>query len=342
MRLKTKASRLESQQAQFKNLLEQGYAQETYKGLNIFTKKDFISKDREGYVLKVFKNTSSHNIGYFSYRNEEQMQQAIQRYKDNHDSGLKYKAEMKEKNKGKPSSHAAAASSIKAELKKHFPHVKFSVTSDSFSMGDSVDVRWIDGCTTSEVDDIIKKYQYGHFDGMTDMYENSNDREDIPQSKYVHSSRTMSKEVSEILTSAAQSYFENDKYNCAPDISSFVRRIFSNCSIPAGAKVIGIERTETDCGLSVPENFYRLKYELPESETDSKPLEKVEVQPGKVQIISYSEKAIAVIGDTYPLKDKLKSLGGKFNKFLSCGAGWIFRKSDLEVIKNALTTNVNV
>ncbi len=61
------------------------------------------------------------------------------------------------------------------------------------------------------------------------------------------------------------------------------------------------------------------------------------IQPGKVQIIDYSEKAIAVIGDTKPIKDKLKELGGRFNFRLTCGPGWIFRKADLERIKQALS-----
>lgn len=67
-----------------------------------------------------------------------------------------------------------------------------------------------------------------------------------------------------------------------------------------------------------------------EAETEEQPaFEKVEVQAGEVQIIEYSAKAIAVIGDTKPIKDKLKKLGGRFNFRLSCGAGWIFPKSNL-------------
>jgi hypothetical protein len=45
-----------------------------------------------------------------------------------------------------------------------------------------------------------------------------------------------------------------------------------------------------------------------------------------MQLIDYSEKALAVIGDTKAVKDALKALGGKFNPRLSCGAGWIFSK----------------
>ena len=41
----------------------------------------------------------------------------------------------------------------------------------------------------------------------------------------------------------------------------------------------------------------------------------------RFQVIDYSEKAIAVVGDTREIKDKLKALGGRFNPRLSCGAG---------------------
>lgn len=57
---------------------------------------------------------------------------------------------------------------------------------------------------------------------------------------------------------------------------------------------------------------------------------------GNVQIIDYSERAIAVVGDTKPIKDKLKSLGGKFNFRLTCGAGWIFPKTKFEAVKDYL------
>jgi hypothetical protein len=46
-----------------------------------------------------------------------------------------------------------------------------------------------------------------------------------------------------------------------------------------------------------------------------------------IQLIDYSDKAIAVIGNTKPIKAMLKSLGGRFNAFLTCGPGWIFSKT---------------
>lgn len=47
---------------------------------------------------------------------------------------------------------------------------------------------------------------------------------------------------------------------------------------------------------------------------------------GGVQIIYYSDKALAVVGSTEQIKDDLKALGGRFNPRLTCGAGWIFSK----------------
>lgn len=88
--------------------------------------------------------------------------------------------------------HAKCAKMIRTQLATVFPGVKFSVRSDSFSMGDSVDIEWTDGPTVAMVEEVTQRYQYGHFDGMQDLYEYSNNRSDIPQAKYVHENRHMS------------------------------------------------------------------------------------------------------------------------------------------------------
>lgn len=80
---------------------------------------------------------------------------------------------------------AKAAQAIRAELKKTFPAVKFSVTSKSYSMGNEVNIQYTNGPRKSKVEEVTKKYQYGHFNGMEDMYEISNERKDLPQAKFV-------------------------------------------------------------------------------------------------------------------------------------------------------------
>lgn len=70
--------------------------------------------------------------------------------------------------------------------------------------------------------------------------------------------------------------------------------------------------------------------------TEPQNYEAIPTAAGKVHIVDYSEKAIAVIGDTKPIKDRLKAMGGRFNFRLSCGPGWIFSKSRLQDVCEAL------
>jgi hypothetical protein len=64
---------------------------------------------------------------------------------------------------------AETAKLVRAALKKKFPGVKFSVVSDVYSGGASIDIRWVLGPTTKEVDAVGKQYQGASFDGMIDM-----------------------------------------------------------------------------------------------------------------------------------------------------------------------------
>ncbi len=91
---------------------------------------------------------------------------------------------------------AEAGKLIRRELKDKFPEVKFKVTSENFAGGDAVNVEWTDGVTEDQVKDLLNKYQEGHFDGMRDIYEYSNDRKDIPQAKFTMAKRNLSDEIS--------------------------------------------------------------------------------------------------------------------------------------------------
>lgn len=63
-------------------------------------------------------------------------------------------------------------------------------------------------------------------------------------------------------------------------------------------------------------------------------------EKASMQIIDYSEKAFAVIGETKTIKDDLKRLGGRFNPKLSCGAGWIFSKTKLDEVQKFLDCGI--
>lgn len=50
-------------------------------------------------------------------------------------------------------------------------------------------------------------------------------------------------------------------------------------------------------------------------------------------LVDYSEKAVAITGDTKAYKNELKAAGGRFNAKLSCGAGWIFSKKAVKALE---------
>jgi len=81
---------------------------------------------------------------------------------------------------------ARCAAEIRKILKEK--NIKASVRSKQYSMGNNVDVEIkeiIDPEVYKALQEELAKYKYGHFDGMYDIYENSNLREDIPQTKFL-------------------------------------------------------------------------------------------------------------------------------------------------------------
>ena len=65
-----------------------------------------------------------------------------------------------------------------------------------------------------------------------------------------------------------------------------------------------------------------------------------ETTTGNFTIVDYSVKAIAVFGDTRPIKDQLNAIGGRFNTKLTHKgvktAGWVFSKTKEQDVRNLL------
>ena len=108
------------------------------------------------------------------------------------------------------SHHAAAAKAIRAELKKH--GVAGTVRASSYSGGSSVTVTLTDElpATVDAVRAFAGQFQYGHFDGMTDGYEYSNSRDDIPQVRFVF----VQNEISEARLASAWNYCLANHADC--------------------------------------------------------------------------------------------------------------------------------
>lgn len=76
----------------------------------------------------------------------------------------------------------------------------------------------------------------------------------------------------------------------------------------------------------------------PENE-EAKEVEAVTIEG--IEVVDYSEKAIAVFGETKAIKEQLKELGGRFNTSLNYNgekrAGWIFSKKQADKVKELIT-----
>ena len=94
-----------------------------------------------------------------------------------------------------------AAANVRILLKQAFPGVKFSVTCDKYSMGNSLRVSWTDGPDCAAVDAIVDKFSGGSFNSMEDIYEYSSSAftELFGRAKYI----TTSRELGDATISAA-------------------------------------------------------------------------------------------------------------------------------------------
>lgn len=71
---------------------------------------------------------------------------------------------------------------------------------------------------------------------------------------------------------------------------------------------------------------------------EAKEVEAVTVEG--IEVVDYSEKAVAVFGDTKAIKEQLKELGGRFNPSLNYNgekrAGWMFSKKQADKVKELI------
>lgn len=85
---------------------------------------------------------------------------------------------------------------------------------------------------------------------------------------------------------------------------------------------------------------YDKPFRVMEPQKKAETSEPVSATVSGLEIVDYSEKALAVFGDTKAIKDVLKSLGGRFNPALRRdgvkSAGWIFAKARREQLAEIL------
>lgn len=140
--------------------------------------------------------------------------------------------------------HVRAAANLRVELARAFPGISFRVRSDSYSMGNSVDVYWTDGPSAATVQAISGKYQQGSFNGMIDMYEDdrSADGEAVSivlgRTKFCHTHRDISPET----WAAVKPAFGGTDY----EQQSAASRLLAETDLPPGATVLRVAWDEKD------------------------------------------------------------------------------------------------
>ena len=102
-----------------------------------------------------------------------------------------------------------AAKEIRQVLKIAFPRQKFEVSSKNYSGGNSINISYENGPTRKEVERYVRDFEYGQFDGMTDMYNITNRNKNIPQVKYLFVNRRMSSQLEKYLKEELADYYNN-------------------------------------------------------------------------------------------------------------------------------------
>jgi hypothetical protein len=108
---------------------------------------------------------------------------------------------------------ALTSKAIRTILKRVFPQTKFTVKCSNFAGGNSVHVKYADSIPERFVSDIVKQFEYGSFNGMIDLYEFTNCRDDIPQVKYVSTDRDVSIEFARAILE----YIKAERYSDFPE-----------------------------------------------------------------------------------------------------------------------------
>ena len=123
---------------------------------------------------------------------------------------------------------ALAAKAIRAELKEHFPSIKFKVRSENYTGGNSVNIDTNDlhPSVISKIKLLVAKYQYGSFDSMNDIYEYTNCNDNIPQVKYLFVNNPMSDEMRTTMYAHITGYYDVACYENGVD--RFAHRLYHN------------------------------------------------------------------------------------------------------------------
>lgn len=203
----------------------------------------------------------------------------------------------------------ATKGNLVALLKSVFPGIYFSIRC---THGYSYQITWENGPTVEEVREHTDKFRNSYFDGMTDStvhYDNA--FADVFGSlDYIDTTRKMSDDVRAFMPM-------DESVNYITDKTRDFTTAFHKQSFPPAAKITGYDEATETFTFTTPDVVAR--------ETGT--------ATGEFTIEHYSEKSFIVRGETYEIRDKMKSLGGVWLRHIKC---WCYSWKKLDAVKAAL------
>lgn len=201
------------------------------------------------------------------------------------------------------------AANVRAYAKKNFPEFKFSVRSEWSMYTDSLHIELKEGTCIPFVEG-SRSAERGYMSTMNTVKGWEKD---------------LTPEIFKVLD-AVTTYASSFRYDDSDGMQDYYDTNFY-LSIKVGDEYKVIEPKAKKSSVK------------PERVEEAKEVEAVTVEG--IEVVDYSEKAVAVFGDTKAIKDQLKELGGRFNPALKYNgekrAGWIFSKKQADKVKELIT-----
>lgn len=202
------------------------------------------------------------------------------------------------------------AANVRAYAKKNFPEFKFSVRSEWSMYADSMYIELKSGPCVPFVEG-SRSAERGYMSTMSTVKGWENE---------------LTPEMFKVLD-AVTTYASSFRYNDSDGMQDyFDSNFYIHIEVSDEYKVIEPKAKKSS-----------IKTEKAE---EAKEMEAVTVEG--LEMVDYSEKAIAVFGDTKAIKEQLKELGGRFNPSLNYNgekrAGWIFSKKKADEVRNLMAS----
>lgn len=238
--------------------------------------------------------------------------------------------------------HNVRRSNILAMCKTAFPGVKFSLKKNS-GWGSDWQVSWEDGPTEET---FKEETDLGLFSTYHDTFNGYDDStgvsyEEFTEFAYKYMGKCNSIDTMRDMSEEKKAELIAEVINVVPELDTkneygYYKRVIINSEQQAALRhhfefsfYTLFNRYNDLTADEIARNVWNKRDYISEVKPEAKPVEITLKKVGnesELQLIEYSEKAVAIIGNTRDYVSKLKELGGRFNGKLKCGAGWVFSK----------------